>query len=114
MYCALSAIIQFDDVDYIARFPGFLLFLYADNLFKNIAQNIMALKLIRFHDNLNNKYMADNPRDYLPSELLYSNRQLLKLGKFLSALKHIYLNFIGKMSLFYLNYTFYSGLLIFC
>lgn len=41
-------------------------------------------------------------------------RTLFKLGKSLAILKHIHLRFVWKMPLFYLNYTFYSGLLIFC
>lgn len=48
-------------------------------LYLSKRKEVMALKFVRFHNNLNNKNMADNPRDYLPPELLYLNRQLLKL-----------------------------------
>lgn len=42
------------------------------------------------------------------------NVNLLPLGKFLANIKHICLSSAQKMPIFYLNYTFYSGLLIFC
>lgn len=41
-------------------------------------------------------------------------RAAYKLGKFLANIKHICLSSAQKMPIFYLNYTFYSGLLIFC
>lgn len=71
----------------------------------------MALKLTCFH---HNKNMADNPRDYLPPKLLYSNRQLLKLGKFVDVSKHLCLVFVLFMPTFYFIYTYYFDLLIFC
>ena len=46
--------------------------------------------------------------------IYYGSAYLFKLGKFIIILKYFCLSFISFLPIFYLNYIYYFGLLIFC
>lgn len=58
--------------------------------------------------------MTGNLQDHLSLIITYITLKSLELGKFHVSIKHICLIFVCKLPFFYLYYTFYSGLLIFC
>ena len=63
---------------------------------------------------MKNTNMTDNLKEYLSYRITCIKFTLFHLGKFMVLLKLFCLSFIWKMPLFYHNYIFSCGLLIFC
>ena len=60
-----------------------------------------------------NKYKAESQENY-PLKLYAVGTKLFEFGMFIVLLKCFCLNFMSFLPIFYLHYTYYSGLLIYC